>query len=81
LPEAPRLVHVDRALFWAGVLLLVAYFPLSIFLAPALSTPTTSWGFGILIPIGVALLLGSVFVGSGSRAAREPSAPSSPAPK
>jgi len=62
---------VDRRVFWAGVLLLVAWFPAEIFLGPMLSSPLgTSYDFSVpILIVALALLIGSAIIGGGATAA------------
>jgi hypothetical protein len=82
VPRPISLIPVDRWVFWAGVLILVSWFPLEIFVAPALDQPV---GTGVdftplVLVLGLIFLFASAFIGGGARAARRTTnSPSPPA--
>ncbi len=75
MSDSDRDLKVDRGLFWAGAWLSVAYFPLTIFVAPRLDTPGSEYfGFSIVLFIGLILLVASLLVGRFRRARTPPTA-------
>jgi hypothetical protein len=84
-PRPISLMPVDRWAFWAGVLVLVVWLPLQLFVAPALDHPIgTSYSFTSLVILSVILLLASVYIGGGAKAqprSAPPPAPSASGPE
>ncbi len=57
MSDTDRYLRIDRRFFWAGTWAVAAYFPLTVFAAPALDNGGTEYvGFSIVLVVGVILL-------------------------